>query len=320
MNTFFRQDTKDVYPVYEGCGNTFIIFHLKTIDDLTKLKNSPASLKKLTSVGLEKKVDSIMVISGDPKKFKKQKYHVTMEVFEPHGFKSNVKGSGWSTMCGNGIRGVAQYLYENFLEEKTYIIETRSGRQKIEKLNELWRVNMGAFTADSKYISKYVLSELPLNCPQFGIQSQKYSIKDHLDIGFNYLSKNLRDGEPHAIIWRTQNISMNKLVELTQKMGEKITSDKIFPEGINTTVAFVKEVDYEHQRIEVCAATYERNIFYVTRACGTAATVIGSLLLKKMEFLLPWRVYVHMPGGTLIIECDQNRNFFMIGPSSRVAS
>ena len=319
-NKVHMQDKEEYYPIYEGCGNTFIIFHVKDSEDVFSLKNSPEKLKKLASIGLEKGVDSIMVVSGNPSEYKKQKYHVTMDVFEPHGFLYDTPGSGWSTMCGNGIRGVAEYLFDNFLKQDEFIIETRSGRQTVTKMNDVWKVNMGYFTDEKKDVSKYVFANFPVLGTDLGVNIRENSLENTVDIGFHCLSKNAKDGEPHAIMWSTQFSSMEELIEVTQKVGKVVTSHGIFPKGINTSVAYVKNIDYELQCVHVYSATYERNIFYVTRACGTAATAIGSLLLKKMELSAPWKVYVHMPGGTLTIECGKSGSFFMVGPAHKVAS
>ena len=54
-------------------------------------------------------------------------------------------------MCGNGVRCVAQYLYEHGLPRDVLEIDTRmAGRKTLRRLGEgMWQADMGRFDASA---------------------------------------------------------------------------------------------------------------------------------------------------------------------------
>lgn len=295
--------------LYEGCGNHLLIVHLRSNFSYEDIKMR----RKLKQLGLDYGCDSVLVLTGDPQKFTKQGYHVTMDVFEPRGddpSNPHLAGS-WSTMCGNGIRAVSRYLVD-----KGYIkcfIRTQSGLRTATILpHNQFRVWMGQFTTRRKDMRKYVsnfdfadlLKKLKVN-----INNVVVGLNGDTDTSGHI------DGEPHFLIFISNKVeSIKELTYLVEEIGPLITSNrKFFPEDINTNlISFGKR---ESDNLKVLACTFERGIEYVTQACGTGATAIGSYLLTKDKHLSI--VDVHMPGGRLRIERG-NGGFLMTGPANPI--
>lgn len=124
------------------------------------------------------------------------------------------------------------------------------------------------------------------------------------------------DGEPHFVLFLNNSIAtIDELESLCASVGQHITTNRrYFPYGINTSLVV------ERERVEgaqlVFACTFERGVEYVTRACGTAAALIGSYLLSQQTDL--HAVNVRMPGGTLIIESDEQKRYYMTGPANPI--
>ncbi|MBU0660901.1 hypothetical protein KKG22_01825 [Patescibacteria group bacterium] len=300
--------------VYQGCGNTFIIHHLSDKKAILTLKQSISQLKNLAQRGIEAGVDSIMVISGDPFAFDSQGYHVTMDVFEPNAFNEKNPFIAWSTMCGNGVRSVAQYLHDHYAQQDVFVIKTGSGNQTVVREGVNWRVHMGKFIQDKKIVSKYISKNEMLTLSQFQIEGETFHLKEHVHVGLHYQDEHLIDGEPHAVVFATKKYACEELKEKAMIVGEVITNNlMIFPQEINTSLVSIDHIDEKAKKIYVYAATYERNIYYVTQACGTAATVIGSLLFEEMGLNHTWSIIVHMPGGDLVIKKDEKDEYYLIG-------
>lgn len=147
-------------------------------------------------------------------------------------------------MCGNGIRCLAKYLYEeNFVNQKKFVIETLSGNKEIELITENKtvigvKVDMGEVVADGE-------AEIELD----GITFKGYKIFT---------------GNPHFVCFR-DNLSVQEL----EKYGLIIENYKYFPE--KTNVEFVKILSLS--RIQMLV--WERGVGR-TLACGTGACAVSA--------------------------------------------
>lgn len=301
---------------YEATGNTFFILHLPQGVDFLTFKKNKSALSLLAAKGKEATVDSVMVLTGNPENWRTQGYHVTMDVFEPHAYHEEASESGWSTMCGNGVRGVAQYIQDNFSKVLApYHIQTGAGLQTVEQVQEVWRVHMGQFASETKEIARYV-PDMPDTLDAFPI-IEKFVEKQFdstIRIGFHYSDTALRTGEPHLAIFANYQYTTEEIVDDVARVGKHITNrTDLFPEEINTSIASIISKDDVTYTIDVIAATYERHIYYVTEACGTAATVIGSFVFDMYDLSPNWKVRVHMPGGILSIEKNEQQEYMLSG-------
>lgn len=309
------------FPVYEACGNKFIIFSVKDEGELFALKNSTLHLSQLAEVGRQTSADSIMVIAGNPLDFDKQGYHVSMDVFEPHSYNINDQQSGWSTMCGNGIRGVAQYLVNSYAVDSDLVIKTGAGKQRVYWHKNFWKVDMGLFTTDAVCLKKYVTT-IPHRLSELLKDKESLFLQTEIFVGFHYQPEyDVIDGEPHLIVFHFGSLNQKFLISLTEEIGRDITHNtNFFPDEINTSIVVVDCINSEKKILQVSAATYERHIHYVTQACGTAATVIGSILFQQYNLSSDWQIEVTMPGGILYIEKDDHNRFYLSGEAKQIMS
>ena len=106
-------------------------------------------------------------------------------------------------------------------------------------------------------------------------------------------------GNPHCVI-PMREISK----ELVCKIGDYAEVAKYFPNRINTQI--MKVVDKGHINIEI----YERGAGY-TLASGTGACAAAGVAYKLG--MTDSKVIVHMPGGELTVEIDDDWNVSMTG-------
>ncbi len=297
---------------YDACGNRVLIHHLPRPDSANQLRNSPEQLLALAQTARAQEMDSVMVVSGDPSGVNKQGHHLTMDVFEPNAFSEDSPSGAWSTMCGNGVRAVAQYLHDHFARKEQFLVRTGAGIQRVVRDPTGWRVEMGKFARSSRQLSRYVKYR-PRAEEISALAAGQWA---RPQVGFHYQSDEAGpDGEPHLIIF-SEKTSIGAVRSLAQQFGSQLTRRlDWFPQEINTSIASVMSRDRQRRVVSVLAATYERNIYYVTQACGTAATVIGSLVFEKEALGPEWIVEVQMPGGVLRISQTRAGEYALAGPA-----
>ena len=208
----------------------------------------------------------------------------------------NADGSEGS-MCGNGIRCVAKYIYDHGIVEKErrqLRIETKSGIKDIEIFvkdgkMEKATVDMGEVKLDG---------ELPENIEVRGMSLQFVGI----DVG-----------NPHAVYFLEDNpeLSVSSVSELDlEKIGKDFEEHPRFPDKVNAE--FIQVLSPSEIRFRV----YERGSGE-TLACGTGATaaVVAGILMGRLED----KATVHLLGGDLEISYDKkNGHAFMTGPAREV--
>ena len=302
------KNSMETFSRYSACGNRFIIYRLPDEGAVLELRSSAVLQRKLVKQWGADGIDSILVVSGNPHNYARVGYHLTMDVFEPHAFDGASPEHAWSTMCGNGVRAVALYLYENELRQERYKIRTGAGTQEIVRQGENWCVSMRYFTQRRKDLMRYV-NRLPNPIDRNQIQ-----------FGFHFHNHSNIDGEPHAVIFVRPNLSINNIKARAQRHGRILTHDiSRFPYEINTNVASFIRKDARYCEYHINAATYERCVYYVTESCGTGAAAVGALVFLSEQLDDKWSVLVHMPGGILRVQRNAQNQYFLIGPAQREA-
>ena len=201
-------------------------------------------------------------------------------------------------MCGNAIRCVGKYLYDNKLVQKTELqIETLSGIKnlKLDVENGLVKaveVDMGKANFAPQSIP--VLSEEEVVNKEYEVLGNKYKITA------------VSMGNPHSVIF----VSDNKNLDL-EKIGPTFENLSIFPERVNTE--FVKTLN----RRMVDMRVWERGSGE-TYACGTGAcaTVAAGCKLKILDF--DAFITVRLIGGELQIMCKSDYTVIMKGTATKV--
>jgi diaminopimelate epimerase len=201
-------------------------------------------------------------------------------------------------MCGNGIRCVAKYVYDNHMTEKEVItVETLSGIKTLvlnveNKKVSTVRVNMGSPVISSAKVPVISEKEQVVNEPII-INNMEYKITC------------VSMGNPHAVTFvdDTDNIDI-------EKIGPEFENNSIFPDRINTE--FVQVID----KNTISMRVWERGSGE-TLACGTGAC--ASVVACVLNKLTDNKVTVRLLGGELFIEYNEEENtVYMTGPAKVV--
>lgn len=210
----------------------------------------------------------------------------------------NVDGSE-SEMCGNGIRCVAKYAFENDLvTENTIRIETGAGIKLVQVTDD----GQGAVTSARVEMGAPVLSAADIPSRLDGDR-----VVDHpFDFdGFSLNGTLVSMGNPHFVTF-VDDVQQTPVIE----WGPIVENDPRFPRRIN--VEFVQVLSLS----EVIQRTWERGSGE-TWACGTGASAVcvaGSLSGRTTETILN-----HLRGGDLTLTWEgPGRQVIMEGPAREV--
>lgn len=261
----------------QGCGNDYVY-----VNGFENKIDNPNKLSEIVSdrhFGIGS--DGLIVINPSEKAdFKMSMY--------------NADGSE-GKMCGNGIRCVAKYVYDNKMTDKTTItVETLSGIKTLE-LN----------VKNDKVETVKVNMETPILLPKdVPVVSDKDKVVDEPIVidDKEYRITCVSMGNPHAItfIENTDDLEI-------ETIGPKFENNPIFPDRVNTE--FIQVLDRNTVKMRV----WERGSGE-TFACGTGAcaTVVACVL----NGLTDDKVTVKLLGGDLFIEYNREENtVYMTGPA-----
>ena len=193
-------------------------------------------------------------------------------------------------MCGNGIRCLAKFAYDNKLTDKTHLeFETMAGKRIVDLILEDGQVT-GA-TVDMGVPSSKV-KDLPM------VYDAEECINGEFVVGGkHYRGTAISVGNPHIVLFTKH------LPEDIETDGFKIEHSGVFPEKVN--VEFVEVIDRNHLKMRV----WERGSGE-TLACGTGAcaTVYAAILENKIDTTCD----VELLGGHLSITY-RDGHLFMTG-------
>ncbi|MFC4811764.1 diaminopimelate epimerase [Paenibacillus sp. GCM10023250] len=201
--------------------------------------------------------------------------------------------------CGNAIRCVAKYVYDNGLTDKeTLTIETLgAGVQELQltvdngKVSRV-RVNMGQPILEGLKVPTTIDANPVIGHP-IEVDGREFK--------FTAVSM----GNPHCVIYVDDAANFDLAA-----WGPKLESHPLFPRKINVEFVTVRAKDRTDMRV------WERGAG-PTLACGTGAcaTVVASVL----NGLTDRTATVSLKGGDLLIEWDEATNYvFMTGPAEEV--
>lgn len=211
----------------------------------------------------------------------------------------NLDGSE-GKMCGNGIRCVAKFAYDNGLTDKTTMtIETLSGIKTIEvTLSEDGRV-------DSAYVDmgKAVLepAKIPMNA-----DGDTFVAREIVVDGITYTATCVSMGNPHCVIF-TQGIDELDLEEI----GPLFENHPMFPEKVNTE--FVEVIDAHNIKMRV----YERGSGE-TMSCGTGTCAVTVAAVLNGYANYNEEINIHIKGGVLKDTYYENGTVMMKGSATLV--
>lgn len=193
-------------------------------------------------------------------------------------------------MCGNGIRCLAKYIYEKYLnDKKIFNIETLSGIKTVEILDNVRevKINMGKPTFSYEEIPVFYEDNKSINIE---IENDTYE--------FFPISM----GNPHVVCFR-DNIEDIKL----EQVGKIVENYKYFPN--KTNVEFAQIIDRTNIKLRI----WERGVGE-TLSCGTGTTATAIMANKRN--LTDDEVNVEVKGGRLKVIF--NENAYLIGEARNV--
>ena len=224
----------------------------------------------------------------------------------------NSDGS-YSEMCGNGIRCVAKYLYDNCIVDKKEMDILSGGSIKHirvetgpEVVNDLTGTTFSQREDGMAVNRARVDMGEPILVPEripvmFSDGCEQVVSHDLFVDDSNYKVTCVSVGNPHCVVF----VDDVKAVPI-ETLGPKFENHVCFPNRINTE--FVQIVDRANIRMRV----WERGAGE-TLACGTGAC--ASAVATMLNNLADDRVTVHLTGGDLEIFWDRkgDNHVYMTG-------
>ncbi|MBO5054324.1 MAG: diaminopimelate epimerase [Muribaculaceae bacterium] len=260
-----------------GLGNNFVY-----VDCMERPIDNPSELarqisRRHTGVGAD---GIIAILPGD-------KADCRMRIFNADGSEAQ--------MCGNGIRCVAKYIYDNRLVSDTRItIETLSGVKTVEVhpgidgLTDTVTVDMGA--------PKFMVEDVPVNFDGAIMVNVPVKVENR-ELGVTAVSM----GNPHGVVF-VDNFDN----DIVSTVGPVLETHEIWPEKAN--IEFVR-VDDLHT---LSMRAWERGAGE-TMACGTGACAAAAAAVATGR--AKWPVTMRLIGGNLVIDKADNGNILMTGPA-----
>lgn len=200
----------------------------------------------------------------------------------------NLDGSE-GKMCGNAIRCVGKFLYDNgIVQKKEVSIETLSGIKTLELFTKdgkvsSARVNMGKAEFEPK--------QIPVTWNKSGkIINQPVTIN-----GQQYHISCISMGNPHCVVF-CDTIDSLPLPAL----GPKFENAPLFPERVNTE--FIKVLDKNTLKMRVWERGSGETWACGTGACAAAVAAVENGYCQKGEDIL-----VKLKGGNLTINYTDER-------------
>lgn len=265
-----------------GCGNDYIYFNCFA----QEVPNPEALSVRLSDHHFGIGGDGIILIcpseSADAK----------MRMFNADGSEGK--------MCGNGIRCVGKFLYDNGMTDgRTQItVETLSGVKRLtlfpqNKMVQSVRVDMGPASLSPQEIPAYLDGNRVVDVPLV-VDERVYHITC------------VSMGNPHCVIFCKEDVDQLNLAHL----GPKFEHNPLFPERINTE--FVNILGENELKMRV----WERGSGE-TWACGTGACASGVAACLNGLCEKGQDITIHLRGGDLTVNYT-DETVLMTGAATKV--
>lgn len=209
----------------------------------------------------------------------------------------NADGSR-AKMCGNAVRCVAKYIYDNVEKTKTVTVDTLSGIKTVELI-----FNGEEAVGGTVNMGKPILNghQIPTRYGTSIVKNEKIKIEND-----DYEITCIGMGNPHCVVFCNDTDSLG-----LSKIGPLFENHEMFPERINTE--FAEIIDKNNIKMRV----WERGSGE-TSACGTGAcavavaAVINGISSKNED------INIHARGGVLKIRWNENDIVYLSGNAVKV--
>ena len=264
------------FEKYEGTGNDFIIFEMSELEGLQYSLLAQKVCDRRFGIG----ADGMIVVSPSTVASIQMIFY-------------NADGS-LATMCGNGIRCFAKYVYDHQLvDTKVFTVETLAGIFNVdiienEEATSQVCVNMGR--------PNYFDSSVPT------LESGEPFINQVIEIDqVPYTVSSLFMGTIHTVLF-VEEIDEFEVVRL----GSAIENHPLYP--MKTNVNFCKIIDSNHLDV----VTWEKGVG-MTLACGTGS--VACAFLSQKLYNCEKKIVVQVKGGELVMELVGDE-MYMTGPTT----
>lgn len=265
-----------------GTKNDFVVFH----DLEQKIRLSPEQVIKLCDRREGVGADGVIAVrNSDVADF----------------FMDYINSDGTiAEMCGNGIRCVAKYVYDNKLTSKKSLkVETRAGVKTLDlivdkngKVDRV-KVDMGAPIFDPKLIPADIKDR---NAPILDFPVEVAHHKFYCNL--------VSMGNPHCVIFAEDNLDY-----LTRTYGPMLETHPVFP--AKTNVEFCKVLGPNRLLMRV----WERGSGE-TFSCGTGAC--ATAVASALKGFTKGETTVELLGGPLSVSWKGNNNSVIMTGKSEI--
>jgi len=203
-----------------------------------------------------------------------------------------------SEMCGNAIRCVGKYVYDNGLTaKKTVNIETLAGIKVLELTVENDKVTMVKVDMGEPILNP---KDIPVISEKDRFISEPVTVDDKT---FNVTCVSM--GNPHAVSY-IDSVSSFPL----EVIGPKMETHRLFPRKVNAE--FVEVIDRTTLKMRVWERGAGESLACGSGACGVLVAAVFNGLCDRMAT-------IKLLGGDLFIEWNEKDNHvYMTGPATKV--
>ena len=260
-----------------GCGNDYIYLDcLKGMID-----NAPELARRLSPRRFSVGSDGLICIAPS------QVADATMRMFNADGSES--------AMCGNGIRCVAQWLYEHGVAGEEMTIETLAGIKHLSRRGEgIWQVEMGTAEFEPALVPVKGLGPDPVINRAIAVEGQPWQVTA------------LSMGNPHCVTL-VEDVQALDL----ERIGPGFENHPAFPEHVNTE--FIQVMGKNHLAMRVWERGSGETLACGTGACASAAAAVMLRLCEPDT-----DIALDLPGGRLTIRVSEDWQIRMTGPAKTV--
>ena len=210
----------------------------------------------------------------------------------------NLDGSE-GKMCGNGIRCVGKYIYDNNIVHKSVVtVETLSGIKTLEITDKCGKAE--TITVDMG-TPELTPSKIPAVAEGNAIINQPITVADS-----QYRITAVSMGNPHAVVFCDEIDSLN-----LEKIGPDFEHHAMFPEQVNTE--FIRVINKNTLQMRVWERGSGETLACGTGACASVVAAVKNGYCKQKE-----EITVHLAGGDLFITYAADGRVFMRGGAEKV--
>jgi len=258
-----------------GCGNSFVLLFVPS----GALADWPELARRICDPASGVGADGLLVIRSWTDG------HWPVEMWNPDGSPMG--------MCGNGIRCVTRFLYDEELVQGSGPVRFTVG----ERVITCWLLSGGNVRVDMG-VPSFQPADIPLASPE-PLVHQPVSL-----LGRSFLLSAVSMGNPHCVLFEQGGESWS-----VSEWGPLLERHPLFPERANVSFAAVQSPGCVSLRV------WERGAG-ATQACGTAAC--ATVVVGHQIGLLARRVEVLLPGGALDVELNEDGRVLLSGPTERL--